>query len=331
MLSESVSTTHVAAALILLSFHWSMTHVDVLKFVGKLGQYARQNSGGSAHAGNGDARRISAAMEQLRENSYVETSKLMVHVNGMSMVIIPFIYDRGNAVFMVGILLAAAAAYATHLAIACDKIRLRAQQLKVFVAAYYAITVVCILCGSGFEHMRLMETGQITLFACYCDSTVHVPGQAALALAEIVCIAASSGLQSVSVELVAAPLLKALILIFSSVVLESTMKEGVAAQFRGADAESMVTSFRTMLKGLSDAELLLDESLQITDDDDLLRGALVMESLKGQVFSNLLLPDTEEQDRFQKFIHRQKAHPLSLREERLHVCEFPYGQAVLSV
>ncbi|CAE7880870.1 unnamed protein product, partial [Symbiodinium necroappetens] len=141
----------------------------------------------------------------------------------------------------------------------------------------------------------LMEVGQLTMFACYCDSTVHVPGQAALALAEIVGFAASSGLQSVSVEVVAHPLLKALILIFCSVVLESTMREGVAAQFRGADAESMVTSFRTMLKGLSDAELLLDESLQITDDD-LLRGSLVMEeSLKGQVFSNLLLPDTEEQ------------------------------------
>ncbi|CAE7335161.1 unnamed protein product, partial [Symbiodinium sp. CCMP2456] len=151
----------------------------------------------------------------------------------------------------------------------------------------------------------LMEVGQLTMFACYCDSTVHVPGQAALALAEIVGFAASSGLQSVSVEVVAHPLLKALILIFCSVVLESTMREGVAAQFRGADAESMVTSFRTMLKGLSDAELLLDESLQITDDD-LLRGSLVMEeSLKGQVFSNLLLPDTEEQARFQKFIHRQ--------------------------
>ena len=39
------------------------------------------------------------------------------------------------------------------------------------------------------------------------------------------------------------------------------MKEGLAAQFRGADAESMVTSFRKMLRGLSDAELLLDEPL----------------------------------------------------------------------
>ncbi|CAE7436222.1 unnamed protein product [Symbiodinium natans] len=247
-------------------------------------------------------------MDQLREDSYVETSKLMMHVNAMSMVLIPYIYGDDRR-FMAGILLAAAAAYATHLALAMRRISLRAYQLKTFVAAYYVITILCIwsgqLAGSSETHQRLMTVGQITLFACYCDRTVHIPGQVALALAQILQLAASRGWQGISANVVVTPLLTALILTFCLVVLENTLKEGLAAQFRGTDAESLVASFRTMLRGLCDADLLLDESLTIVDDHDLLSGLLGRkESLTGQAFADLLLQDTEEQERFQKFIGR---------------------------
>ena len=244
-------------------------------------------------------------MDQLREDSYVETSKLMIHVNGMSLVILPFMY-QDDKVFRVGILIAAAAAYATHLLLATRKISLKANQLKMFVVAYYMVVILCLLFGH-LADSKLGTVGQLTLFACYCDRTVHIPGQVALALTEVVQFAASTGWQDLSADTVGSPLLSALILIFSLVVLENTMREGLAAQFRGADAESMLASVRRMLRGLSDAELLLDESLQVVDDNDMLRGLLARsETLTGQLFANLLLQDTQEQERFQNFISRSK-------------------------
>ena len=138
-------------------------------------------------------------MDQLREDSYVETSKLMMHVNGISMVLIPFIYGD-EKVFLVCILFAAAAAYATHLALANRRIRLRAYQLKRFVAAYYIITILCMWSGWASEqHEKLMTIGQLTLFACYCDRSVHIPGQISIAVTDILRFAASSGWQSISV------------------------------------------------------------------------------------------------------------------------------------
>ena len=303
MSPDSITAAHAGAVVIFLHFHWRMTHEDVTKSVGKLARFLRASLGGAAHWPDEAMKRIDAAMDQLREDSYVETSKLMMHVNGMSLVLIPFIYPD-DKMFLVGILLAAAAAYATHLALATRKITLRAHQLKMFIAVYYIIGSLCSLFGH-FADSKLATVGQLTLFACLCDRNVHIPGQLALALTEIFQSAASAGWQGLSADIVGSPLLSALILIFSVVVLENTMREGLAAQFRGADAESMVASFRRMLRGLSDAELLLDESLQVVDDDDLLRGLLARsETLVGQVFANLLIQDTEEQERFHNFINR---------------------------
>ncbi|CAE7704739.1 Mcat, partial [Symbiodinium microadriaticum] len=51
--------------------------------------------------------------------------------------------------------------------------------------------------------------------------------------------------------------------ILGSYTLETCVRSNIRAQFHGSDAESLMVSFRQLLRGICDGEVLLDSNLRI--------------------------------------------------------------------
>ena len=308
----NIAAAYSAGALVILTVHWRLTREDVMTSLRGIARHVTCFTGTAEYFDDIDdaTRRVDEAMDQLREESYGHTSKLLLQANAMAFVLAPMIFSK-NLLLCACILLSNTAAYCTHLALVKGMIRLKSHQLRRFIGCYYILTMAFVWTGQSKDataemHQRTLTTfGQLSLFAMYVDCTLHVPGQIALAINEILASLASNGWQSFTGDDLGTPVLFACIQIFSALVLENTMRESLSSRFRCTDAESLVSSFRKMLRGVSDAEILLDDSLHIQDDSAVLAGLLSpQQSLKGQDFAELLIQETEEQERFQAFIAR---------------------------
>ena len=92
----------------------------------------------------------------------------------------------------------------------------------------------------------------------------------------------------------------------ASLVLEFTLRQRLAAELQQSDAESMVSGFRAVLRGVCDGELLLDGNGRIQEGMGALQHLLSKTyDLKGTAFAELLVKDGEERERFEDFISRR--------------------------
>jgi hypothetical protein len=77
----------------------------------------------------------------------------------------------------------------------------------------------------------------------------------------------------------------------------------------------MVSSFRRMLRGVSDGEVLLNEEMHVCEDADCLKHLLMTQgNFQGKHFERLLVP--EEICRFQEFLKQSMAEERKPEEER---------------
>ncbi|CAK9059330.1 unnamed protein product [Durusdinium trenchii] len=88
----------------------------------------------------------------------------------------------------------------------------------------------------------------------------------------------------------------------SSVFIDMALRGRIYAQLDSADAESLVSGFRRVLRGACDGEGLLDNHMNVAQESECLKHLILTDvSLKGRSFQHLLADD-EEQNRFAKFI-----------------------------
>ena len=86
-----------------------------------------------------------------------------------------------------------------------------------------------------------------------------------------------------------------------SVLLESGVNSQIEAQFASAEAESMLSGFRRLLRGVCDGEVLLDSQMGIQGEPQCLKHMLMTNtSLHGKFFDEFLNED--EKQRFAKLI-----------------------------
>ncbi|CAE7274743.1 Mcat [Symbiodinium natans] len=89
--------------------------------------------------------------------------------------------------------------------------------------------------------------------------------------------------------------------IFGSYTLETCVQSNIRAQFHRSDAESLMVSFRRMLRGICDGEVLLDSNLRIHSASDCLKHLLMTSTnMHGKSFQQLL--DPRDLQKFRKFM-----------------------------
>ena len=299
-------------SLVLITSHWIRTKQDLNLLCDQVVKYVRALGRTVLHSNTSSTKRVDEAMDRIREENYVLTCRLLQHAALSGLITIPVTYGD-DLVTCFGMMLFAIFSYTVHTSIANGSLRVSAKGLRYLFGAYY-IMFIAFLCASPETDIFTFAANQKALLAaqfaavvCFVDSRVHIPGQLAIVLAETIRYLASHSWGFAALEFVGVQFAFAMIVIAASIVHEHTLRERLSAQFRHVDAESLISSFRTLLRGVCDAEMLLDGQLRIQDAGAGLNRILSASgNLQGQDFEKFLVHSGDEKDRFRNFISTQR-------------------------
>lgn len=88
-----------------------------------------------------------------------------------------------------------------------------------------------------------------------------------------------------------------------AIITETTHRERILAFVNSQDADSLVSAFRQMLKGVCDGDLLLDGGLKICGGSGCLKRLLEMpEDVTGRAFADLIVENKEDIKTFDEFV-----------------------------
>eukprot|EP00435_Cladocopium_sp_Y103_P000141 s2658_g1.t1 len=265
---------------------------------------------------------IEAAMWEVRARTYRQSVQFMVHaaafgVVGMTQEL--YLNPSWNEMFS---LFSMAFVYVAHHSVCKGKLKLNAMNLRGIYMVFYTSFFLFVLAKSSSK--TALESGRavidqgfnsgsrMIMSVIFIDTLTALPAQLMISLAETVVHAKHS--QSTEEILLFAwmQIIVSAGIIGFSVVLEFWVTSHLTSLM---DTESMVCSFRRMLRGVSDGEVMLSEDLRIAEDSDCLKHLLMTQSkFKGKDFERLLVE--EEVDRFQEFMKQSMAEAHKPEEQR---------------
>ncbi|CAE7697458.1 unnamed protein product [Symbiodinium sp. CCMP2592] len=249
-------------------------------------------------------------MDRIREENYVVTTRLAQHLNVACVIAVPLVYD-GDFMTFAFMMFANSLLYSMHWLVSAGRIHVSVARLRCSYALLYTVMAVAHWMGPqsydahSSAHMKCLAAAQLVSILVFADSRTHIVGQLVLALTEVCRHIVNRGWERAELTAtIHAQLVFSGLLIIAAVVFELILRGRVAAQFQHADAEALVSSFRTLLGGISDAELLLNDELKIEASTGLSRILLSGNVWEGAAFKDLLSQNSEEQLRFQAFMSR---------------------------
>jgi len=309
MVVEMASGALLAWSIVSITYHWWRTKADLVLLCRQVVEYFRQVGRGILISSLTSSKRIDEAMNRLREDNYVASCRLLQHAALTGLITTPITYgDDLLTCFCMMVL--SILSYMIHTSIANGSLRPSTRALRLLFCFYYIMMMAHVWCSpqtaGSIANQKALLTAQFAGVVCFVDNKVHVPGQIALLLTEVCRFFADHGRDGTVMEFVeflASMIGFAMIISTASVLYEHTIRERFSAQFRHVDAEQMIASFRTLLHGVCDAEILLDGQLRVLDDGAGLKRLLsTSESLQGKNFQEFLAHDEDEMSRFSDFI-----------------------------
>ena len=201
------------------------------------------------------------------------------------------------------------AVYMQHLLVGKELVELNLDRLK-FLAYFVHIIVFLLLTstawsptGFAFASFQLLGTvARIMTAFGFLNPRITISFEVLYAATEV--FVYLSFLGEANVQFLLACLGQLVILIMtvaSSFLLNLALRGRIHALLDAANAESLVSSFRRVLRGLCDGEVLLDSEMNVSQESECLKHLILTDvSLKGRSFEHLLAP--EDQQRFREFI-----------------------------
>ena len=290
-----------ACSIVMISAHCFLTHRDAKSAIGWVQRFFDNISPSKSRSEQ--ELRVDEAMKQLTEENFVIASRLVVHA--LSAIFVGLVHMDCRKHLLIALTVAA---YTVHTACAQKWIRMSARDVKSFVKVSY-VTLFVFMLETGGEETHWWMLGQTirvtiraTMVVVYAESNLHVPGQIGLSIAEVIMQLAVGDFDKVLVFACCQAFL-AVFIICQCIMLESYLRDNLAAEFRSADAEFMLSGFRRMLGGICDGEVLLDGELRIHGRSSCLNRLLSTSTdLDGTFFPDLLVDSAEERLRFDDFI-----------------------------
>jgi len=242
------------------------------------------------------------ALRQLRENNYFLACRFLRHGNFVSLVTAPLVHGSDQQSCAL-IMTSYAISYVMNTCVTKRVVVLKTSRLRKIACFYYSLMFASIWLPQSGVSERAFLLYQVMGCICYVECAVHIPASLVLVLGKFCHVFMVFG---TDLNLMNFPFdhgAFAMLIIVISVVLERTLRDRVAAQFKNADAESMISGFRQMLRGVCDGEVLLDDGFRIQEGASCLNRLLSSsECLDKTIFQDLLAQDSDELERFQKFI-----------------------------
>ena len=253
--------------------------------------------------------RLEDEMMKARESNYKMFNRLCSHLGFLAGVF--FLHEVYTAPSMTTIISAGISftSYFQHLAVASGHITLSPQRLKFITYLLHILLLLVILCTAGaantfqFVVLQLLQTSARFLLALACmEPIISIPFQLLYTLEEMVVYFHVFE----EANIFWAPLLCAQLFILlgataCSIFLDLALRKRIQALLETADAESLVSSFRKLLRGVCDGEVLLDSELRVAKESECLKHLILTDAnLKGRSFAHLLAD--KEEERFADFI-----------------------------
>ena len=165
----------------------------------------------------------------------------------------------------------------------------------------------------------LHVASRFCIIFCHIDPWVTIPFQVLYTTVEV---ALSVGVADFN-ALCLSQILICMYAIICSYLVESMLRGRIYALMGSADAESLVSSFQRLLRGVCDGEVLLDSKFKVAQESEHLQRLLKDQSLTGWSFEQLIV--AEERHRFAEFIETSTLSSGSKESRRESV---PFGLRV---
>ena len=202
------------------------------------------------------------------------------------------------------------AGYVQHVMVGNGFIELTPQRLKFFTCFVHVLLFILIIstaaaASSTFEFVavQILQTSLRFLIIFFClDPWVSIPCQLLYSIAETtVYLFMFEESHEYLVPLCCAEFIIMVNSIGCSLLIDVLLRGRIYALLNTADAESLVSSFRRMLRGVCDGEVLLDSQMMVAQESECLKNLILTDvSLVGRSFKHLLAD--EDKCRFNTFI-----------------------------
>ena len=253
--------------------------------------------------------RVEEEMIKIRQSNYKFITRCFSHITflaGIGLVLHAALACRLDSVAFAG---CSVVAYAQHVIVSKNLVNLTPERLKFLTWLMHTMQIVLIMASgaseTGFQFAVWQGFHWVTRFAlivAFLDPGFSIPFQFIFTLAEMSVYFVVFEPSSVHLgSLFISQFFMIAINIASSVYIDLLLRRRIYALLDTADAESLVSSFRQMLRGVCDGEVLLDSHMNVAQESDCLKHLILTSvSLKGRSFERLLVPD--EVPRFSEFI-----------------------------
>ncbi|CAJ1447788.1 unnamed protein product [Effrenium voratum] len=254
---------------------------------------------------------IRAGMSDVRKKSYIICASIFVHLVPLHPVQFILFENNGKddapkVAIKVAML---AGMYLQHLVVAAGFFRPNHRQVRwlsfgiyLYFTCFLVMTSPNLLDGKevlqdALTNVKYAVISRFFLAIVFMDTELAVGGQ--LLISAVVVYTQSSVLPLAACIFDELNIYCSIILL--SMILEFLLQSRVQALLDSAEAESMLSSFRRMLRGVCDGDILLDSNLQIQGSPECLKHLLMSTAdMSGKDFNRLIASDEEES--FQRFI-----------------------------
>eukprot|EP00913_Durusdinium_trenchii_P031824 g29802.t2 len=245
-------------------------------------------------------------LQEIRRTSYVVSCRTFVHItagNCLAHATMLFWSKDPHLIPQVGIM---GLVYLHHLTIASGTWQPSIKHIRWFSSTIYLWFLVYILCtpstlslNDSLTTMKFIICSRYVMTVVFMDTKVSGVFQSLASLAVIYVEGSVDGRSVVQALQDECQILLSIITI--SMSLEYFIQKRIEALLETADAESMLSSFRRMLRGLCDGALLLDSGLRVQGSPACLKHLLMTTTnLNGKDFRSFIPED--EQQAFQHFL-----------------------------
>ncbi|CAE7666997.1 unnamed protein product [Symbiodinium sp. CCMP2592] len=255
--------------------------------------------------------RLATALAETRKANWLMFSRCasFFTAGGMSYWIHTFYVHSHPTLAEGSVFAAVSCTYVLFLATATRAVDLTAERVRACCSFFYCSMMVCFLAVPFARGLHLdinvmvvqLTSCRFILSAVATDTKLSAPWQVLLTAGQLWAdFMAPGGLNHpgfcVFLQLVALGLT-----IVLSWVLETGVRATLCAQFLHSDAESLMSSFRRMLRGVCDGEVLLDSNLRVHSVSDCLKHLLMTSAnLHGKPFTQVF--DPADLKRFKDFV-----------------------------
>ena len=230
------------------------------------------------------ARQVEEALWDVRRRMYRFSISFLIHICAVASIGMLYALYEDQCFTKVVQLACMLSVYSAHHAVLSERLSLTAQNLRFIYSCFYLSFIPFVFAGyeeteaKAISNQAFNAGSRIAMCVVFIDSQTTIPFQIAISVSETCAYACQhSFMDTVAFAWVQGIVAGGMCIV--SVILEYWVSSNIRSRL---DTEAMVCSFRRMLKGVCDGDVMVTEDMTISEDAECLKHLLMNStSFKG--------------------------------------------------